>query len=72
MQNGFTTATPLNEIQQMGLEALLEQLGPIGMIRFLQQFETGSGNYTAERDTWITETDPDKLVAKSDPPAKPG
>ena len=61
----ITTATPLNEIRQVGLEALLERLGPVGMIRFLQQYETGYGNYTAERDTWLTETDDlEKLVAK--------
>jgi hypothetical protein len=61
----ITTATPLNEIRQVGLEALLERLGPVGMVRFLQQYETGYGNYTAERDTWLTEiNDLDKLVAK--------
>jgi hypothetical protein len=56
--------TPLNEIRQIGLEALLERLGPVGMIRFLQQFETGYGDYTAERDTWLVETDMDTLVAQ--------
>jgi hypothetical protein len=25
-------------------------LGPAGMIRFMQQFEMGSGNYTRDRD----------------------
>jgi hypothetical protein len=61
----ITTVTPLNEIRRVGLEALLERLGPVGMIRFLQQYETGYGNYTAERDTWLTEiNDLDKLVAK--------
>jgi hypothetical protein len=60
----ITTATPLNEIRQVGLEALLERLGPVGMIRFLQQYETGYGNYTAERESWLTETNLGKLVAK--------
>ena len=41
-------ATP-EEIRQAGMDALLRALGPVGMIRFLQQFETGRGDYTAER-----------------------
>jgi hypothetical protein len=60
----ITATTPLSEIRQIGLEALMERLGPVGMIRFLQQFETGSGDYTAERDTWLTETDLDTLVSR--------
>ncbi len=40
---------PMEEIRRMGLDALARELGPVGMVRFLQQFETGSGDYTAER-----------------------
>jgi hypothetical protein len=43
----------LNQVRKEGLDALLKALGPIGMIRFLQQFETGKGNYTIERDEWL-------------------
>ncbi len=60
----MTAITPLSEIRQLGLEALMERLGPVGMIRFLQQFETGSGDYTAERESWLTETDLDTLITK--------
>ena len=28
-------------------------LGPVGMARFLQQFETGMGDYTKERAQWL-------------------
>ncbi len=42
---------PLSEVRQIGLAVLLERLGPVGMARFLQQFETGYGDYTAERET---------------------
>jgi hypothetical protein len=46
----MTPATmPLEEIRRAGLDALERELGPVGMVRFLQQFETGSGDYTAER-----------------------
>jgi hypothetical protein len=43
----------LNQIQQKGLEALSRELGPIGMVRFLQMFETGQGDYTKERHHWL-------------------
>jgi hypothetical protein len=36
-------------IRKLGLEALAKALGPIGMVRFLQQYEDGIGNYTKER-----------------------
>ena len=39
----------LNEIRTMGFEALLRELGPVGTIRFIQQYETGRGNYTRDR-----------------------
>lgn len=43
----------LNDIRRDGLEALRKRLGRAGMIRFLQQFETGTGDYTAERHAWV-------------------
>jgi len=49
-------AIPLEEIRRLGLEALDRQLGPVGMVRFLQQFETGQGDYTAERHQWLPKT----------------
>ena len=43
----------LEEIRQHGIDALARELGPVGMIRFLQQFETGKGDYTLERHQWL-------------------
>ena len=42
-------AMSLNEIRRIGIEALTEKLGIVGMVRFLQQNETGYGDYTKER-----------------------
>ncbi|MFH1288416.1 MAG: hypothetical protein ABII25_06945 [bacterium] len=42
-----------NQIKQVGLKALILALGPVGMVRFLQQFETGYGDYTKDRDKWL-------------------
>ena len=39
----------LDQIRRAGIEALARELGPIGMIRFLQQYEPGAGDYTAEK-----------------------
>jgi len=47
----------LEEIRLSGLEALARELGPVGMVRFLQQFETGHGNYSKERYQWLGKQD---------------
>lgn len=43
----------LDQIRRDGLEALAQALGPVGFIRFLQLYETGSGDYSAERESWL-------------------
>jgi hypothetical protein len=43
------TMTP-NEVRRIGLDALRQALGPVGMICFLQQFEAGRGDYTREHE----------------------
>jgi hypothetical protein len=54
----------LEQIRVTGLAALMDRLGPDGMIRFLQQFETGSGDYSTERHQWIDQWDMDTLLTK--------
>jgi hypothetical protein len=39
----------LIEIRKTGLQALREALGPVGMVRFIQQYENGYGDYTKEK-----------------------
>jgi hypothetical protein len=46
--------TPV-ELRRQGLEALTKALGYVGMVRFLQQFDEGSGDYTQERHQWQDE-----------------
>lgn len=50
MSNTYLT---LSEIRAIGFEALLRELGPAGAIRFIQQYETGRGNYTRDRRKWL-------------------
>jgi hypothetical protein len=52
----------LEEIRLMGLKALSRELGAVGLVRFLQQFETGYGDYTAERHTWLKERGVSEIV----------
>jgi len=52
----------LEEVRLTGLKALSRDLGPVGMVRFLQQFETGYGDYTAERHRWLGERTVEDLV----------
>ena len=56
----------LAQIQADGTEALLERLGAVGMIRFLQQFEAGSGDYTKERERWLEGPDQPDVDALAD------
>ena len=42
-------AKTLNQVRQEGFSALTESLGPVDTIRFIQQFDLGHGDYTAER-----------------------
>jgi len=51
-------------IRKAGLEAVAKKLGPIGMVRFLQQFETGRGDYTKERDQWLKDMDIQEIISE--------
>lgn len=42
-----------SQIRSAGLAALSKALGPVGMARFIQQFELGTGNYTKDRSHWL-------------------
>ncbi len=43
----------LSEIRNQGYKALIEALGVVGKIKFLQQLEVGYGDYTKERYQWL-------------------
>jgi hypothetical protein len=59
-----TETMTLDQIRREGLKALERDLGPDGMIRFLQQFETGWGDYTKERHNWLKETSVETVAGK--------
>ena len=41
------------QIRVAGLAALSRELGLVGMIRFMQQFEMGQGDYSKDRHKWL-------------------
>ena len=47
-----------------GIDALVRALGPVGMARFLQQFDFGYGDYTADRDRILGNPTVDDLVTE--------
>ena len=52
----------LSQIRTVGLAALTQSLGPVGMARFLQQYETGTGDYTKERTRKIAMKSIDEIL----------
>lgn len=49
------------EIQETAFEILNKQLGITNLIRFMQQYDKGYGNYTKDRDAWQKEYTIDSL-----------
>jgi hypothetical protein len=63
----------LDEVRQLGLDALRQRLGRADMIRFLQQFETGRGDYARERHDWVDRLSLDEiknLASRADEPSQ--
>ena len=58
-------ATNLIQIRQLGVEILSRELGPVGMIKFLQQYEAGYGDYSKERHQWINKLNIDDIAEKA-------
>lgn len=58
-----TTVMSLEQIRRTGLDALAKALGPVDLVRFLQLYETGSGDYSKDRHQWLDEESLDQVVA---------
>jgi len=52
------------EITTTAIALLCRQIGPVNTARFLNQFTTGFGNYTEERDALLGDATVDELVAE--------
>lgn len=54
----------LEQIRIAGMEALARELGIVGMVRFMQQFETGHGDYSKDRHQWLDDQDMDAVLRR--------
>lgn len=50
------------QILELGFKALVDKLGPVGMVRFIHQFQAGTGDYTKERQQWVGMSDVETLA----------
>ena len=54
---------PLAEVTQRAIEILYRELGTADTIRFINQFTTGYGDYTLERDNLFAGETLDQIIA---------
>jgi hypothetical protein len=54
---------PLAELNKEAWRALVKELGVVKAIRFIGQFDMGSGNYATDRDEWQKELTVEGIVA---------
>lgn len=57
--------TNQSELRNRGFQALTEALGWVNAVRFLRQYDPGSGNYTEERKTLLPDWDASTLVQEA-------
>jgi hypothetical protein len=63
--------TNQSELRSRGFRALVEALGWANAVRFLRQYDPGSGNYTEERRTLLPDWDAATLIQKVKEMQKP-
>lgn len=54
---------PLNEITKEALKVLSKEIGIVNTIRFLNQFTTGYGNYTEDREQLFADMSLEEVLA---------
>lgn len=59
-----TQTKNLVEITQDAIQILYKELGVVNAVRFLNQFTTGFGDYTLERDRLFTDQSLDDLLSE--------
>jgi hypothetical protein len=67
-------AKPLSEITRQAIDLLSKEMGIVDTVRFLNQFTTGYGNYTEERESLFKDLTLDDILAtvKKSPSQKNG
>ena len=55
---------PLAEITREAIRVLCKEIGLANTVRFINQFTTGYGNYTEEREQFFANLTLDEIVSK--------
>lgn len=63
-------AKPLSEITRYAIDLLSKEIGIVDTVRFLNQFTTGYGNYTEDRQDLFKDLTLDEILAAvKEPPS---
>jgi len=54
---------PLSEITKEAIDLLTKEIGIVNTVRFLNQFTTGYGDYTQERETLFKDLTLDEILS---------
>lgn len=57
-------AKSLNQITQQAIEMLSKEIGVANTVRFINQFSTGYGNYTEERENLFKDLTLDDILRR--------
>jgi hypothetical protein len=55
---------PLSEITRYAIDLLSKEMGIVDTVRFLNQFTTGYGNYTEDREDLFKDLTLDEILVK--------
>jgi len=62
----MSTITNPAELRRRGFEILVRELGYLNAVKFLLQFETGTGDYSRDRDQLIPSWSLEEMIRRSD------
>lgn len=54
------------ELRRRGMEVLIRELGYVNAMRFMLQYETGHGDYTKDRYSFLPDWEVDELIREAD------
>jgi len=59
-----TGTVPLTEITREAIRVLCKEIGLVNTVRFINQFTTGYGNYTEEREQLFADMTLDNIISE--------
>ena len=54
----------LSEINRQATDILIREMGVVDTLRFLNQFNVGSGDYTREREQWLGDLSLEQITSE--------